>query len=104
LESAKLSVSINGAQKGYFDCKRGVRQGDPLSLLLFCIAEDVLSRGILKLVQKRKLNSSKLQIKAVSPLMFYMLMTSCFFVKGRLLVLIICRNYSLIMPCALAKS
>jgi len=35
-KSAELSISINGVQKGYFNCKSGVRQGDPpisLSLL-----------------------------------------------------------------------
>ncbi|MCH90331.1 RNA-directed DNA polymerase (Reverse transcriptase), partial [Trifolium medium] len=34
LKSAKLSISINGKQEGFFDCARGVRQGDPLSPLL----------------------------------------------------------------------
>ena len=56
LESATMSISINGSQNGYFKCKRGVRQGDPLSPLLFCIAEEVLSRSITRLVEQGKLN------------------------------------------------
>jgi hypothetical protein len=59
LKSAFLSISINGKSEGYFNCSRGVRQGDPLSHLLFCIAEDVLSRCISKLVNEGKLDLIK---------------------------------------------
>lgn len=55
LESAHLSISINGSRHGYFQCTRGVRQGDTLSPLLFCIAEEVLSRGITQLVENGEL-------------------------------------------------
>lgn len=51
-----LSVNINGALHGFFACSCGVLQGDPFSPLLFCLAEEVISRKILQLVSNRKLD------------------------------------------------
>lgn len=56
LQSAKLSISVNGKATGFFSCTRGVRQGDPLSLLIFCLAEEVISRGLMALVLDGKIS------------------------------------------------
>ncbi|KAK3223775.1 hypothetical protein Dsin_010800 [Dipteronia sinensis] len=51
LSSWRLSVLINRVLKGYFHCSRGVRQGNPLFPLLFCIAEDFISRFLSRMVE-----------------------------------------------------
>ncbi|KAI9187344.1 hypothetical protein LWI28_027039 [Acer negundo] len=47
---SRLSVLFNGVPEGYFCYSRGVHLGDSLSLLLFGIVEDFLSRLLTRLV------------------------------------------------------
>ncbi|XP_026383640.1 uncharacterized protein LOC113279150 [Papaver somniferum] len=56
-ESAKISVLVNGGPCGFFEVRRGLRQGDPLSPILFVLVEEVLSRNISKLVQIGKIQA-----------------------------------------------
>lgn len=67
LHSARLSVVINGKTRGYFACSRGVRQGDPLSPLLFDICEDILSRMFIDLVEKGEFLPMKMTMHKVFP-------------------------------------
>ncbi|XP_026410498.1 uncharacterized protein LOC113305700 [Papaver somniferum] len=42
LHSARMSIVVNEKAMDYFGCIRGVHRGDPVSPILFCLAEDVL--------------------------------------------------------------
>ena len=52
LSSGTSSVLLNGFPGNHFKCKCGVKQGDPISPLLFVIAADLLQTLINNLLQQ----------------------------------------------------
>ncbi|XP_026398954.1 uncharacterized protein LOC113294790 [Papaver somniferum] len=53
--SARISVMVNGGPCGFFPMERGLKQGDPISPIMFVIMEEVLSRNISALVERGEL-------------------------------------------------
>lgn len=51
------SLKINGEYTGNFRSFRGVRQGDPLSPLLFVLAQQILSTNLKRAIQRNSVTS-----------------------------------------------
>ena len=60
ISTVRFSILINGEPAGFFSSSRGLRQGDPLSPLLFILVMEALSKLVLKAVEEGFLEGVKI--------------------------------------------
>jgi hypothetical protein len=66
----RFSFLVNGSPEGFFDSSRGIRQGDPLSLLLFAFVMEALSCMLSTGINDGLLEGFKVGNVTVSHLLF----------------------------------
>ena len=68
ISTARFSILVNGCPSGFFPSSRGLRQGDPLSPLLFVIVMEALSHLLDRAVRERLFLGFSVGMLAANPL------------------------------------
>ena len=85
ISTSSFSILLNGSPYGLFSLKRGLRQGDPLSLFLFILGSEVFSKLLLK--EERIGNIKGMKIARNSSAINHLLFTDDLFIFGKAFLL-----------------
>ncbi|CAL1377152.1 unnamed protein product [Linum trigynum] len=84
VRSSSFSVLMNGTPSGYFTASRGLRQGDPLSPLLFVLCTEGFAALLRKAIIEKKLEGVKVAPRAPRVSHLFFADDSYLFLRGSL--------------------